>query len=793
MIVNGREVDITKNLGEALTSLRLSDRARILWVDAICINQMDQAEKSVLVGGMGNVYRHADTVVIFLGLPNWRSQGKVEKNTLNRSDAPTDTSKSHDKPSGTDNSDESINDPSNPFFDFLDRDAQHVAMTADNAENVIAAVGMNIVAVLTSFIDFCQREWWTRVWVLQEHFVATCESRWYVGRRNVGSDRLCRDIQAIATAADRVFSPLRGDKTFADGLGIETIGSLADMLFNICDGALNRQMTKPYNTPRLFFAKHGRSATDPRDHVFGVRELLEPHFRRVFVPDYGVCTARLFERLAAWLLLMDGWGDMFWYYPFRLENARDLPSWVPDFARRPAKLVNEREPPRYLADGPKSVDCAIVDRRLYVEACHLDVVEEVFPVPDGGHWGVLQCMWRMDRLFCSNQRGDPVPGKEWADRTLFAWATTTQPTTISLAPRSRELRNFLNIGFQGHLKQAEAVCQKLLDMEYKVAKMVATKEKETKKAQEKEPQTTEPAAYKNEANTGEVAAKGGASRGGPALEKYLVSADILAAYQRDINSMIRLHRFLIQEMEGDFASACVFDYENLVGQLLTVYTATTAQQGVDKLLSRAGRRDLVYVDLVRAVEKNSCDVAMFRTFVWVILCIAEKIHEWRDLPATSIRKEVEERKVILRKLEDKSGHPDEQARRREAVRKATEAALDAEFKDGNLRERVDNAKDATWDRIDKERAAQFRSREFFCTRTGLFGLAGPGVRGIRQGDSVALLDGLTFPLVVRRRGNSTVEVVGCANIRGLKLQHKVEDAQLPEGAVVGAKETLVIA
>ena len=50
---------------------------------------------------MGNVYHHANTVVIFLGLPNPWSRGKVEKNTPNRTDTTTDASKSPNKPSGT--------------------------------------------------------------------------------------------------------------------------------------------------------------------------------------------------------------------------------------------------------------------------------------------------------------------------------------------------------------------------------------------------------------------------------------------------------------------------------------------------------------------------------------------------------------------------------------------------------------------------------------------------------------------------------------------------------------------
>ena len=57
------------NLMEALRHLQPGDATttRILWIDAICINQADTMEKSVQVQLMGSIYKQAHRVVIWLG------------------------------------------------------------------------------------------------------------------------------------------------------------------------------------------------------------------------------------------------------------------------------------------------------------------------------------------------------------------------------------------------------------------------------------------------------------------------------------------------------------------------------------------------------------------------------------------------------------------------------------------------------------------------------------------------------------------------------------------------------
>ncbi|GAB1311793.1 hypothetical protein MFIFM68171_02003 [Madurella fahalii] len=65
--VNGRTLEVTSNLRCALLNLRLVDSPRVLWVDSICIDQDDGAEKVDQLAIMGDIYRTASQTIVWLG------------------------------------------------------------------------------------------------------------------------------------------------------------------------------------------------------------------------------------------------------------------------------------------------------------------------------------------------------------------------------------------------------------------------------------------------------------------------------------------------------------------------------------------------------------------------------------------------------------------------------------------------------------------------------------------------------------------------------------------------------
>jgi hypothetical protein len=60
-------VPVTRNLFEALQALRFQDKPRVLWIDALCINQTDLEERANQVTIMRHIYHKAEKVIVWLG------------------------------------------------------------------------------------------------------------------------------------------------------------------------------------------------------------------------------------------------------------------------------------------------------------------------------------------------------------------------------------------------------------------------------------------------------------------------------------------------------------------------------------------------------------------------------------------------------------------------------------------------------------------------------------------------------------------------------------------------------
>ena len=71
-------ITVTRNLAEALPYLRYQDKGRVVWIDAICVNQQDVAERGSQVRRMADIYQSASRVIVWLGLESHDSARAIE-------------------------------------------------------------------------------------------------------------------------------------------------------------------------------------------------------------------------------------------------------------------------------------------------------------------------------------------------------------------------------------------------------------------------------------------------------------------------------------------------------------------------------------------------------------------------------------------------------------------------------------------------------------------------------------------------------------------------------------------
>ena len=75
--INRLKMSVPASSARALRCLRLHDRDRVVWIDAICIDQNNLDERAQQVAMMADIYRRADGNLIYLGEPDELTQAAV--------------------------------------------------------------------------------------------------------------------------------------------------------------------------------------------------------------------------------------------------------------------------------------------------------------------------------------------------------------------------------------------------------------------------------------------------------------------------------------------------------------------------------------------------------------------------------------------------------------------------------------------------------------------------------------------------------------------------------------------
>ncbi|KAI1075424.1 heterokaryon incompatibility protein-domain-containing protein [Whalleya microplaca] len=299
---NGEPFGITENLESALRHLRHPYARRVLWVDAVCIDQDDADERGHQVRLMKAIFSQAQRVVVWLGreTPDVSNAFRVR------------TSSSQGFVPGP----EGIAlGPSR--YDF----------TMDNA-----AVSLSDDD-LRPLVKLMERPWFRRLWVLQEAALAR-EVLLYCGKRRIRWDTfsaLITQLKRKGVVLDR-FTPKAT-------IGVDSVLEIDEI-----------RRGSHQNLLSVLLATASAECTDLRDKIFGVLSLAEDYeawshglgggesrTEHSLEPDYTVGVADVFLRLAKWGVEVYGAPDVLSCTSRTdaqpSEDLQGLPSWVPDWTR----------------------------------------------------------------------------------------------------------------------------------------------------------------------------------------------------------------------------------------------------------------------------------------------------------------------------------------------------------------------------------------------------------------------------------------------------------------------------
>jgi hypothetical protein len=312
IFIDGRRSRITENLEVALRRLRHLDQERILWVDAICVNQQDLAERESQVSLMAEIYGGCQFCTVWLGEEDATTARAFD---LVRSMA----SGSH-------------------FEDWPCLSPEFRASLKQHRESKreLEACILFHSGLFEPLQGLFERSWWSRSWTVQELIfpklvMVKCgrhEIDWHEifqahGTLEIHFDRCCAHFRDCLSGEDDISLSIFDD----------AVSSLGLLRLDYEDQKLPGANPPP-DLIYILTLNRKRKASDPRDKVYAFLSLCPLDVRETLRADYDADLVDCY----AWPTIHDmqqsrSLGSL--SHALRYEERANLPSWVPDWTIRP--------------------------------------------------------------------------------------------------------------------------------------------------------------------------------------------------------------------------------------------------------------------------------------------------------------------------------------------------------------------------------------------------------------------------------------------------------------------------
>ncbi|KAI0001387.1 heterokaryon incompatibility protein-domain-containing protein [Xylariaceae sp. FL0662B] len=382
-------VRIQANLFDALRTLRSVEYNRVLWIDALCINQHDDDEKSWQVGLMGEIYQSSKRSVLFLG------RGFEE------SDRWCDCPSSKDKtcPDTAGRNFHFRNPDMREIYSFLCQLAAGGSVKKDAHINNIPTVA-NLLNQSDNMNDLymepiqamgalLRRPWWSRMWTAQEAILPT-ETSIICGSVRIPWKTMVDaaenwDYHTTHGCCNPILKAM--EKTLAYRTrGMHTSEIMTEFVREVRSiEEIRNKRARRKEVPFLPVLRHfgHRKASNPLDKVYALLGLVDQKSRPCSIA-YDRSKRALNQELSIHFLKSPRNPFQALYGTSRSPDPQRHPSWIVDFTRVSGKTWQRLE------------DYRDELRRTYHAA---DFKDARIKVPDGTHPKSISVQgFRVDRV-----------------------------------------------------------------------------------------------------------------------------------------------------------------------------------------------------------------------------------------------------------------------------------------------------------------------------------------------------------------------------------------------------------
>lgn len=337
------QIAVGPNLFSALRQFRHTTEWRPLWIDALCINQSDTAERNRQVALMRSIYEKAACVLMWLGEEA---------------------------------------DDSNLAMNLLSKFGTIMTMPDDNGVETGKKSGGQTLADVCGEASFNQhwialrrlffRPYWSRVWIIQEVLLARLAVM-CCGTCNIPWAFVASLVVTAPLLPHHIFSPAALETVLAGYFGLPQ--SLARI-------ATDREEGEAMDLINGLILSRQRRATDTRDHIYGILSVIND---TGIEPDYSKSMHVLYQDLVHHSIEKVKNLDILSACKRVNLESSSLPTWAPNWSLHVPELwyllLNQRQSCHFQSDGLSAPKVSISDdgKALIVKGLYFDDIDIASP------------------------------------------------------------------------------------------------------------------------------------------------------------------------------------------------------------------------------------------------------------------------------------------------------------------------------------------------------------------------------------------------------------------------------